>query len=144
MTEYKKAIEIRWSDLDPNLHVRHSAYYDFGAYCRICFLTENGLTTTLMLEHKLGPVLLREECVFRREISFGDVVTINVTLKTITPDYKRWTMVHEIYKNDKVLSAIITVDGAWIDTERRKLTTPPSFASETFDKIPKTIDFVIS
>ena len=31
MASFIKEISFRWSDLDPNFHVRHSAYYDFGA-----------------------------------------------------------------------------------------------------------------
>jgi acyl-CoA thioester hydrolase len=35
MTSFSKQLSFRWSDLDPNFHVRHSAYYDFGAQHRI-------------------------------------------------------------------------------------------------------------
>ena len=66
--KYVKKVEIRWSDLDPNYHLRHSVYYDFGAYCRICFLIENGITDELMKQYEVGPVLFREECLFKREI----------------------------------------------------------------------------
>ncbi len=64
---YIKNAEMRWSDLDPNFHLRHSVYYDFGAYCRICFLFDNGVTDKLMKELEIGPILFREECVFKRE-----------------------------------------------------------------------------
>jgi acyl-CoA thioester hydrolase len=141
MAAYKKSVEVRWSDLDPNFHLRHSAYYDFGAYCRICFLTDHGATTALMLQHKIGPILFREECVFRREIVFGDRVEINLRLKKSTRDNSRWTMIHEILKNGDTLAAIITIDGAWIDTEKRKLTAPPSFVLSAFDDVERTSDF---
>jgi acyl-CoA thioester hydrolase len=141
MNEYSKTIDIRWSDLDPNFHVRHSAYYDFGAYVRICFLTDFGLTTEKLLQHNLGPILFREECVFKREIQFGDGVTINIRLKKCNATVSRWTIIHEIKKDDNILCAIITVDGAWLDTLKRKLTVPPQFVVETFDKIERTEDF---
>ena len=35
--KYEKNIDIRWADLDPNFHVLHSKYLDFGAYCRMSF-----------------------------------------------------------------------------------------------------------
>jgi acyl-CoA thioester hydrolase len=138
---YKKSLEIRWSDLDPNLHLRHSVYYDFGAYCRMCFFTNHGLSTTSLLEHHVGPILFREECVFRREIHFGDVVEINVQLKKATKDYSRWTMGHEIKKNGDKLSALITIDGAWLDTRVRKLIVPPAFVITALDAIEKKDDF---
>lgn len=138
---YSKPIEIRWSDLDPNFHVRHSAYYDMGAYSRISFLTEQGLTPALMQELKIGPVLLREECVFRKEIHFSDPVTVNLLLHKNSKDGKRWTLVHEIHTHSDTLSAVITVEGAWLDTVHRKLVAPPAFIQELFSKMPLHPDF---
>ena len=140
---YIKPIEIRWSDLDPNFHVRHSVYYDFGAFIRMSFLTEFGLSTDVLLQQQLGPILFREECVFKREIQFKDAVSINLVLKQCTATYSRWTMQHEIMKNDGIVSAIITVDGAWMDTAKRKLTVPPGFVHPAMDKIPRSADFKI-
>ena len=144
MNNFQKNIEIRWSDLDPNFHVVHSKYYDFGAYCRMAFLVENCLTPAFMQQQHIGPILFREECVFKREILFGDKVMINVKVDKLTEDFGRWTMVHEIYKNDETLAAIITADGAWLNTTIRKLTTPPEIIISLFESAPKTATFKIS
>ncbi len=138
---FSKHIEIRWSDLDPNFHLRHSVYYDIGAFLRIAFLTENGLTTDVMKENRIGPILFREECVFKREIHFNDPIVANVSLLKCRENLSRWTMVHEIWKNPETLSAIITIDGAWIDTEKRKLGIPPPLFRKVFDRMPKSSDF---
>src|SRR4051812_46104567 len=98
--EYIKNVEIRWSDLDPNYHLRHSAYYDFGAYCRISFLYENGISDALMREHNIGPVLFREECMFKREIIFGDSIKISLKLRYVSADFRKFSMQHEIFKNN--------------------------------------------
>jgi acyl-CoA thioester hydrolase len=143
MDNFQKNIEIRWSDLDPNFHVVHSKYYDFGAYCRMAFLVENGLTPSFMLQQNIGPILFREECVFKREILFGDIVTVNVRLDKVTADFGRWTMIHEIYKNGETLAAIITADGAWMNTAIRKLTVPPQIVISLFESAPKTAAFNI-
>lgn len=144
MNSFQKNIEIRWSDLDPNFHVVHSKYYDFGAYCRMAFLVENGLTPAFMQEQHIGPILFREECIFKREILFGDRVMVNVKVDKLTADFGRWTMVHEIYKNDETLAAIITADGAWLNTIIRKLTAPPEIITSLFESAPKTATFKIS
>ena len=144
MNNFIKNIEVRWSDLDPNFHVLHSKYYDFGAYCRMAFLVENGLSPATMLEFKIGPILFREECIFKREIFFGDKVTVNVKVDKVTADFGRWTMIHEIYKNDETLAAIITADGAWLNTSIRKLTVPPAVVISLFEIAPKTRSFKIS
>lgn len=137
MTDYFTQVEIRWSDLDPNFHLRHSAYYDYGAYCRITFMNEFGLGPAVMATHNIGPVLFREECVFKRELKFGDAVKVNLSLAKTTPDFGRWTMVHEVWKNNDILAAVITVEGAWMDTVKRKLTIPPPSFKEIFTRVTK-------
>jgi acyl-CoA thioester hydrolase len=144
MNTFQKNIEIRWADLDPNFHVLHSKYYDFGAYCRMAFLVENGLTPAMMMKQHFGPIIFREECIFKREIIFGDAVFINVKIDKVSLDFGRWTMIHKIYKNDETLAAIVTVDGAWMDTAVRKLTLPPSEVINLFGIAPKTDSFHIT
>jgi len=135
-TKFIKTISIRWSDMDPNFHLRHSAYYDFGAQHRMELLEDLGLTLKVMQEQNFGPVLFREECVFRREIKFSDKIDIHTKLISMKPDASRWTLAHEFYKED-VLCATITLDGAWMDTKLRKLANPvPEIATETMQKFP--------
>jgi acyl-CoA thioester hydrolase len=141
MFEYSKKAEIRWADLDPNFHVLHSKYYDFGAYCRMGFLTEHGITTALMLENNIGPIIFREECLFKREIKFGDKLEIFLKLSRCNEDASRWSMVHELWINGDTLAAVITIDGAWLDTKLRKLAKPPEVFKIGFDLIPKTENF---
>ncbi|MEO6914283.1 MAG: acyl-CoA thioesterase [Chitinophagaceae bacterium] len=141
MTSWSKEFEVRWADLDPNFHLRHSVYYDFGAAMRVDMLSEFGITPAFMRQHQLGPIILREECVFLKEISSGDRVSVDVHLLKARRDYSRWTFVHHIFKNDTVISAKLTIDGAWLNTEIRKLTVPPIEVLETFKSIPTAEDF---
>lgn len=137
MEEYVRLVQIRWSDLDPNFHLRHSVYYDWGAYCRIEFLNDNKLTTEVMKELKIGPILFREECVFRREILSGDEVSINLKLIKARKDFSRWSVQHQIIKGKGVVSAVLTVDGAWLNMIERKLGTPPQQVFDVFSAMPK-------
>lgn len=141
MASFVKTVQIRWSDLDANAHLRHSVYYDWGAYCRIAFLLEQGLSATRMQELNIGPVLFREECTFRREIRQEDAVTIDVELAGARRDFSRFSMRHTIVKNGDIIAAIINLDGAWMDTVKRKLITPPELVVNTYDVMPKSEDF---
>lgn len=141
MKSYSKKIEIRWADLDPNFHVLHSKYYDFGAYCRMAFLTEHGITPAMMIENNIGPIIFREECLFKREIKFGNAVEVFLKLSKCNEDASRWSMVHEIFINGDTLAALITIDGAWIDTAKRKLIKPPELCFTGLHLIPKTENF---
>lgn len=144
MKEFFTQPEIRWSDVDPNFHLRHSVYYDFGAYTRMVFLTEHGITPRLMGEHNIGPILFREECLFKKELHFGDKIKIDLKLEKSTHNFSRWTMVHGIWKNHETLAAVITIDGAWMDTVKRKLTIPPDLFKSAIGMIPKTENFHFS
>jgi acyl-CoA thioester hydrolase len=141
MNEYLKPIEIRWADLDPNFHLRHSVYYDYGAYCRVCFLEEYGLSNAKMQELKIGPILFREEAVFRKEVRLGDKLAVNLKILKARKDYSRWTIKHEIIKNENILAAVLTVDGAWINTSLRKLATPEQLVTTVFETMPKDNSF---
>ncbi len=141
MDAYVRPIEIRWADLDPNFHLRHSVYYDYGAYCRISFLEEKGLGTAFMAKNHFGPILFREECVFRKEIKLGEAITIDLQLLKARQDMSRWSFQHRFVKKDGVLAAILTVDGAWMDVLQRKLTVPPETARDVFEHMPRAEQF---
>ena len=140
MENFILPIQVRWSDMDPNFHLRHSVYYDWGALCRIEFLYKYGLTADVMMKLQFGPILFREECIFRKEIRLGDNVIINLELLKSRKDYSRWTIQHTIKKNEDI-SAILTVDGAWLDTVKRKLFIPPQQVIHVFEQMPVAQSF---
>ena len=143
MIAFHLPIQLRWSDLDPNFHVLHSKYYDFGALCRMDYLTRNGITPAVMARESIGPILLKEECSFRKELKFEDKVSLTLKISWHNKTASRWGMLHEIFKNDGILSAIIKVEGAWMDTRLRKLAAAPAEILNLFENTVKTDDFFI-
>lgn len=141
--KYLKQVEIGWSDLDPNSHILHSKYYDYGAYSRMYFLYENGMTPAYMASHHIGPILFREEAVFRKELSFGDNLIVSMEMVKCNKDMSRWSMRHQLYKNENILAAVISIEGAWINTIERKSALPPATLQHIFDSAPKAKDFTI-
>jgi acyl-CoA thioester hydrolase len=136
MAHFSMPVQVRWSDLDPNFHLRHSVYYDWAAMCRIDYLKEKGLTPALMQKMQFGPIIFREEAVFRKEVKYGDVLSINLKLIKGRRDYSRWTIAHEIKKNDDILCAVVTIEGAWLNTTERKLFIPPAEVTQVFKQMP--------
>jgi acyl-CoA thioester hydrolase len=141
MNNFITPVDVRWADLDPNFHLRHSVYYDYGAYCRIQFLAAHNITAQFMHQHGFGPIIFREECVFKKEIKLEDKITIDLKLLKASHSYSRWTMQHHIFKNNEIPAAIITLDGAWIDTIKRKLTMPPPEVVNSFEMAPRPENF---
>ncbi len=141
MENFVLPIQVRWSDLDPNFHLRHSVYYDWGAICRVEFLSRTGLTWQRMHQLQIGPILFREECIFKREIRLGDPVTVGMELLKARKDFSRFTIRHEIKKNAETVSAILTVDIAWINGATRKLAVLPEEDTKLFGQGPFAADF---
>ena len=141
MKNFIQELQVRWSDLDPNFHLLHSVYYDWGAFCRIEFMISHGFTPEVMTKMNFGPILLREECTFRKEIRLNDKVTINLQLLKSKKDFSRWTIQHSIFKNGETHAAILTVDGAWMDTLKRKLAKPPAEVVHVFSQMPVSENF---
>jgi acyl-CoA thioester hydrolase len=94
-----------------------------------------------MMALQIGPILFREECVFRKEIRSEDEVHIDLKLLKARKDISRWSIQHHITKNANTLSAVIIVDGAWINMAERKLAPPHQKAIEVFNAMPKTDNF---
>ena len=141
MNTFSTEVQVRWSDLDPNFHLRHSVYYDWGAFCRIAFLNQIGLNDKLMQQLQVGPILFREECIFRKEIRLNDKVFIDLKTVAAKRDFSRFTIRHDITKNEGMLSAVLTVDIAWIDIQKRKLAVLPAEVQELLKQSPQAENF---
>ncbi|MCD6091012.1 MAG: thioesterase family protein [Bacteroidales bacterium] len=141
MSIYSKTFEVIWADMDPNRHMRHTAYNDYAAQVRVTFMADNGLNLEEMERLQLAPVLFKEETHFLSEVRMGEHIKVDLQIAGLSSDGERWKMVHHIYKSDGKLSAIISVDGAWIDMTKRKLKPPPAQFSANFNELPKTEDY---
>ncbi|TVT39392.1 thioesterase [Hymenobacter setariae] len=122
---HSQTYTVRWAELDPNGHMRHSAYADFAADQRVHWLASYGYDLRKFGELRIGPILFREETKYLKEIHAGEEIRVEGRMASGTPDGSRWTIEHTIYKADGRVAATVTVDGAWLDLDRRKLTVPP-------------------
>ena len=116
----------RWADMDPNGHLRHSAYADFAADQRVRFLALAGFDLAAFVRLHLGPILFREDSRYLKEIRLGETIRVAGRLLAMADDGSRWTIEHTLYKQDGRPAATVTVEGAWLDLEKRKLTVPPA------------------
>lgn len=144
MKPFETRIEIRWSDADPNRHVRHSAYYDYGAHARIRFFKEYGFSAKELAKLDLGPIIFKEECSFIRELHPDNVITVNMLKGDVSQDGSRWTLHHEILNEEGVKCAQISTQGAWMDLNKRKLTLPPQEIARAVHDLPSGKFYVYS
>ena len=130
--------KVLWSMVDANMHLRHSAYADFAAQARLEILQTMGFTADKLKELKLGPILFREELIYMREVHPNDTIKVTCELTKGRKDGSRWSFEQKLYRGDGILAAVINVDGAWIDVEKRKLTALPESWANKFMEIPKS------
>ena len=140
MDPFLYPIHLRWADMDPNYHLRHEVYYSLGAQARVEMLFASGITPEAMQQAHIGPILFREECPFKREVRLGYEIELHVKLSKARADGSRWSFQQEFVRMDGQLCAVLNVDGAWIDTQKRKIATPPQELMKQFLSLPRTDD----
>ena len=138
---YKVTFATKWSDFDPNRHMRHTAYNEYAAEVRIRYFAAQNFSIDEFTKHNIGPILFEEYTSFRKEIHLGENITVNLKISGLSENNERWKITHEVFNEAGQLSAIIKVYGAWIDLTKRKLTAPPKEAKNLFSKAEKTDDF---
>ncbi|HEY3646269.1 MAG TPA: acyl-CoA thioesterase [Gammaproteobacteria bacterium] len=138
---YAKTFEVIWADLDPNAHMRHSAYADYGAQARVGFLTEHGFGLKEFSRDRIGPILFREDLRYMREIRPSERITVTCEAVGISPNRKHWKIRHRIYRQDGELACVIECQGAWFDLDARKVIAAPAALAAVMEKMPKTEDY---
>lgn len=141
MTSFKFNITTRWSDMDANGHVRNTAYSDFGTQGRIAFLNEYGITMAFWQQLNLGPVLVREELLYKRELRMLDQITVTCEVKKASRDYKKFVIVQHILNAEGKEAARITTESLWISLETRRVVNPPPEMLEKMLRMPTSPDF---
>lgn len=135
--------KVMWSQVDANMHLRHSAYADFAAQARLEILEQMDFGADILARLKIGPILFREELQYLREVRPNDTVRVTCALSKCREDGARWSFQQKIFRGDNVQAALINVDGAWIDMHTRKLTALPPDVVALFLTLPKTGDFLL-
>ncbi|HWP94618.1 MAG TPA: acyl-CoA thioesterase [Gammaproteobacteria bacterium] len=141
MHPYQKTFEVLWADLDPNGHLRHTAYMDYGAQTRLAFLSDHGYTLERMQAERIGPILFREDTRYLREVRPNERITVSLAVSGLSANGKHWKIRHEIRRADGELACVIDCQGAWLDLAARRVTLPPAALAEVFARMPRTPDF---
>lgn len=141
MSEFQRTYRVIWANLDPNRHMRHTAYNDFAAQARVEFFTENGLSIEDLVKMGIGPILFREDTRFLREVGMNELITVGFAVKKARKDGSKWSIRHNIIKESGELSCTIDVEGAWLDLVKRKVSVPPKELIDIMLNAPRTEDF---
>jgi len=123
--DFSRTYGVKWADLDPNGHVRHSVYDDYAVDTRVRWMEVNGFPPTRFSELGFGPVILRQESRFYREVTIQDSLTVTIRLTGLSQDGSRWKVHHDILKSGGEKAAALDIEGSWLDLRTRKAMVPP-------------------
>jgi acyl-CoA thioester hydrolase len=138
---FNRRFVVRWSDVDGNAHLRNTAYSEYATDTRVSLLASFGFTWARFQSLHLGPVLFREEIEYRREAALGDEVLVDALSAGVAPDTSRWSIRHRLWKSDGTEMAQVTVVGAWMDLELRKLVAPPHDLAKALQSMARSDPF---
>ncbi|ERJ59979.1 acyl-CoA thioesterase [Sphingobacterium paucimobilis] len=130
--------QVLWSQIDANRHLRHSAYADFCAQARSNMLKTMGLSLDEFAKQKIGPILFREELIYKREIQLDEYIRVEILLTKLNLKNARFSFQHIIYKENGEKAAEVNVDGAWLHLVERKLTNIPAEWYDILQKVPRS------
>lgn len=141
MSEYRQTFKIRWSDCDANGHMKNTAYSEYGTETRISYLASLGWTFASFTQSRVGPVLLREEIDYFREVFLGDEIQVDFTALGFSKDESRFRLRHDFFRADGTPIARIVLLGGWMDLKERRLAPPPARLAEIIRALPKGTGF---
>jgi acyl-CoA thioester hydrolase len=139
---YSKTLYAGWADMDFNSHMRNTAYLDKSADVRQMFLIEHGFPIEEFLRLKIGPVVMKDEVEYFKEVGLQQQITVTYALAGHAPDGSRFRLRHEVFRADGKLSARVTSTGGWLNLVERKLVVPPPELFAAMKELEKTSDFI--
>lgn len=118
---YTKQFEIRWSDLDANMHLANSGYTNFMSHTRMAFFSENGFDLKTLTEHHMSPVVFYEHMYYFKEVFMEQPLKVSLEVSGLSEDGMFFKFIHNFYNHKGENIAHCEMLGAWIDFKSRKL-----------------------
>lgn len=138
---YVKTFTTRWSDMDPNGHVRNTAYLDLAGDVRMMFFAEHGFGPEQFEVEKIGPVIRKDEIEYLRELRLLDQVEVDLRLARLSENGARFVVRNEFRTTSGDVVARVTSSGGWLDLATRRFVVPPAGLGTALARLPRTEDF---
>jgi acyl-CoA thioester hydrolase len=138
---FERRVIAGWGDMDFNAHMRNTAYLDKAVDVRMMFFADCGFPMKEFARLKVGPVVMKDEVEYYREVNLLDELRITLALAGIADDGSRFRLRNEFFRADGKPVARLSTVGGWLDLAARKLIVPPSPIRAALDQLARTDDF---
>ena len=122
---FTRTLYARWGDMDFNGHMKNTAYLDASADVRMMYFAEHGYSMRNFEELRFGPVILRDELEYFRELRLLEPVVVTLCCTGLSEDLSRFRLVNEFVREGGGRVARVTSTGGWLDLAARKMKPPP-------------------
>jgi len=131
-----------WPDMDFNQHMRNAAYLGASENCRMQFLAQRGFTVDEFRKRMLGPVVLEDRLVYKKELKLLEEFRVELALAAMTPDGRRMRLRNTIRRTrDGELAAVVESVVMWFDLNSRKPVEPFEELKAAWFGLARTEDF---
>lgn len=134
--------QVAWNDLDANRHMANYQYLAYAAQTRFLFLAQHGFGPDEFAAHGIGPAVLKDELIYRRELSFLEPFKVSLLSGGQNASGSRFILVNRFTKADGSLSCEVRAMGVWLDLSRRKAVPPPPALAQAMNAAERTEDYV--
>ena len=138
---FEKQLFAGWGDMDFNSHMRNTAFLDKSADVRMMFFAEHGFPTSEFMRRSLGPVILRDELEYFKEVRLLEPLRITLAIAGLSDDGSRFSMRNEFWRPEGKLAARVNSFAGWLDLSARRLVVPPEPLLAALRSLPQTDDF---
>ncbi|MEW5764027.1 MAG: thioesterase family protein [Acidobacteriota bacterium] len=139
----ERSFFVRWADVDFNGHMRNTAYLDVSGDARMLYFEAGGFSMREFERLRLGPVIVRDEVEYFRELRLLEPFTVALLLAGASGDGSRFRLRNEFLREDGQPAARLTSTGGWMDLGARRWTTPPEALKDLVARLPRSDDFEV-
>jgi acyl-CoA thioester hydrolase len=140
---FEKTFHVGWGNVDFNGHLANTSFLDLAVDVRMFYFAENGFSVREFQRLGFGPVVLKDEIEYFKELYMLDKVRITFQGAGLSEDASRFKIRNEFFREDGRLSARLTTTGGWIDFARRKLIVPPAELADAMRNLAGIEDFEV-
>jgi acyl-CoA thioester hydrolase len=139
--EFERVFHVRWGDMDFNAHMKNTAYLDMSGDTRMMYFDEQGFSMREFERLKIGPVVMKDEIEYFREMRLLESIKVNFQVAGLSPDVSRFCFRNEFFCEDGKIVARVNSIGGWLGLESRRLVVPPDQLAKVIRELVRSKDF---
>jgi acyl-CoA thioester hydrolase len=139
---YIEEFRARWPDMDFNQHMRNAAFLGCAEDTRMRFLDSKGWTMGDFMRRKIGPVVLEDRTVYKKELKLLERFRVDLVLAASTESVSRIQVRNTFTRSsDGAVCAVVESVVLWFDLAERKPIAPPPELAAIWQSLARSDDF---